>query len=138
MKKTIILLSFGVIIFAAGFIIGDISASLNPHATLESKEYNEPKIIIEKTNINKKYKAQILYIEKTKKYSLAIVGGKGTQVIVATEFIPSAAYHAPIIKLFWSSPSIVSITVDNDFGDNVKEYEFNISELSFSEKSSNK
>ena len=125
-----------IIVFAIGAIIGSVSAGFNGLDLLyKSKSYDLPnKIVYEQTSPNGEYKALILFDERTNNYYFAIQGRDKVQLILSNKFVPSRAYHDPIFKLHWRNSESIEITLDYDFGENNKVFEFNTKELFFSEK----
>jgi len=139
MKKAIFLALSYFLIFVIGIYASYLVSFFDGPWFYESKKYNFPRtVIIEKHNKNNNLNAQILFDEETKNYFLALTSGNDTQVILTNKLVPSAAYHNPILKLSWLSPTLVGVTVDSDFGDNIREYIFDINNFTFREQHSNK
>jgi len=86
---------------------------------------NHDKIIKTLISSNNRYKAEIKTDKTFSYYFLTIKNMHGDSTLIFDSLICIKSYHNPIINLNWKDPqSLLEISVDNDFGENVQFYIF--------------
>ena len=106
------------IIFAVIFIFS-VCQCKQPYSIIPDKTI--------KTSVssNNRYKAEIKSDKTLSYYFLTIKNMERDSSVIIDTLICVKGYHEPIFNLNWNDPkSLLEITVDSDFGENVQVYNF--------------
>lgn len=128
MKKTFIYLFSISVALVLGMYIGHYLLQ-SPKGELKLSH----EVITSNTSQDNKYVAKVLFESVTKTYNISVTTKNNTELMLMNKIIPKG-YHDPVINLLWSSPDVLSIEVNHDFGDNNLLYELNMKDLSINEK----